>query len=78
MHTAVLAREIRRTIPGGGKLPDLSVWLLRAPQERIEEANSQVLSVLSAMSVKMTAKEASAKLKSDRVSRVAKRRRRRK
>lgn len=71
MHAAILAREVRRTIPGA-KPPDLSVWLLRDPKERIHEANGQVLSALGTVGIKMTAKEASKRLRDERNARKSK------
>ncbi len=68
MHAAVIAREIRRTIPGA-KVPVLSVWMLRDPRERAAEANSQVLSALGTIGVKMSAGEASAILRNERLAR---------
>jgi hypothetical protein len=68
MHTAILAREIRRTIPGA-KLPDMSVWMIRDPEERAAEATGQVLSTLGTMAVKIGAKEATRKLKAERSTR---------
>ncbi len=73
MHAAVIAREVRRTIPGA-KMPELSVWMLRDPLERIAEANGQVLSALSTLGVRMNAIEANAKLRKERKAREASRR----
>lgn len=77
MHTAILAREVRRgTLGRNGKLPDMSVWLLRDPAERMAEANSKVLSGLATIAVRMGAKEASKKLRAERKARAEKRRNR--
>lgn len=67
MHTAVLARELRRM--AGGKVPDLDIWMLRDPAERTFEANGKVLSLLGTVGEKVTAKEASIRLKKHRKTR---------
>lgn len=72
MHTAILAREIRRTIPKS-KIPDLSVWILRSPLERALETSGQVISALTAMAKKTSPKEANAKLRLERNNRKKRR-----
>lgn len=70
MHAAIIAREVRRSIPGA-KLPKLDAWLLRDPLERLIEANKQVLGALSVISNKTTPEEASKKLRKARKIRSA-------
>jgi hypothetical protein len=75
MHTAILAREIRRSIPKA-KIPDLSVWMIRDPAERVAEASRQILASLFAMAEKINPKEASRRLKAERIARKERQRRR--
>lgn len=69
MHTAILAREIRRTRVRSNVRIELEQFLMRAPKSRKKEAEVRVFSGLAAAATVVTAAEAARRIKIAKASR---------
>lgn len=67
LHAAMLAREVAKTVPGRKRVPELSVFFYQNPFARRQESN--MAAVLGVVATRVTAEEASARLKATRAKR---------
>lgn len=75
MHTALLAREIRRPQVARGASISLDAFMLRDPEERREEARSSFVAAMRALAIP---KGEAKRLKKERAEKAARKRERKK
>lgn len=72
LHTAVVARELARNVPGRRRAPDLQAFFYRNPFAQADQSNATA--VLGTLARRVTAEEASVLLKAAKARRKKARR----